>query len=643
MGSRWSIGFVPGLLLAVLSGPAFAWSPPVLMTKWGSQGSAPGQFANVAWPACSAGGNVYVSDFGNNRIQVFTNNGIFLTQWGTFGTGNGQFNEPMQIAVDGNGDVYVVDYNNVRIEKFTNSGVYITQFGASGYLDGEFRTVGAIATDASGNVYACDSNPRIQKFTGTGTFLTKWGTKGTGDGQFTLPRGIAVGPNGHVYVLDVDPLVAARVQEFTSSGAFIRKWGTEGVLDSEFVDPRGMAIDGSGRVYVTDEHANRVVVFSSDGIYLGKWGTQGSGSGQFMRALGVAVDASDHVFVSDANLYRVQKFGGSSVAYFPTLGSVRWVPNSIAQLHLILSWDNPGTQEATLALSGTVFPQPFGAFMPDGPPVGGFDVPPVPPGSRFDVFVDVPMDQLPPSAPRILPGGGPGPGDPCPPPGWAGNVDVVWSEAGAPARSDWHGGDLLVAPGAGYSYVHVVSGCASPQPAPWEIAGVCPGFTATLVEPDRVTPAPDSLPPGWDGFIRVAADGPMPIGTSCCFDLFLTCDEVPGRIQVCATTCAWAVSTGVPRQAPGDGFGIVDVSPNPADQAIAIRFAVPHDQAVTLEVFDAAGRRLRTLVDAVIPRGDHVQRWDGLGSDGGRLRPGTYFVRLRTVDRQDSRAITRVR
>jgi DNA-binding beta-propeller fold protein YncE len=35
--------------------------------------------------AVDSGNNVFVPDYGNNRIQVFSNNGIYLRDWGTEG------------------------------------------------------------------------------------------------------------------------------------------------------------------------------------------------------------------------------------------------------------------------------------------------------------------------------------------------------------------------------------------------------------------------------------------------------------------------------------------------------------------------------------------------------------------------------
>lgn len=63
-------------------------------------------------------GNVYAVDNLNARVQLFTSEGSFVTKWGSYGTALGQFDNPIGIAIDGNGDIYVADTNNYRIQKF---------------------------------------------------------------------------------------------------------------------------------------------------------------------------------------------------------------------------------------------------------------------------------------------------------------------------------------------------------------------------------------------------------------------------------------------------------------------------------------------------------------------------------------------
>ena len=61
---------------------------------------------------------VYVSEWGNHRVSVFTSEGQFVTSFGGLGEGPGQFVYPYGLAVDSSGVVYVCDGSNNRIQLF---------------------------------------------------------------------------------------------------------------------------------------------------------------------------------------------------------------------------------------------------------------------------------------------------------------------------------------------------------------------------------------------------------------------------------------------------------------------------------------------------------------------------------------------
>jgi DNA-binding beta-propeller fold protein YncE len=89
----------------------------VFVLKWGAVSPA-GHFKHPWGVAVDGGGNVYVADTDNHRIQKFDSNGNFITKWGSRGLGNGEFRSPSGVAVDAQGFVYVADTGNNRIQKF---------------------------------------------------------------------------------------------------------------------------------------------------------------------------------------------------------------------------------------------------------------------------------------------------------------------------------------------------------------------------------------------------------------------------------------------------------------------------------------------------------------------------------------------
>ena len=75
-------------------------------------------------------------------------------------------------------------------------------------------------------------------------------------------------------------------------------------------------------------------------------------------------------------------------------------------------------------------------------------------------------------------------------------------------------------------------------------------------------------------------------------------------------------------------ISLVEVSPNPFAGDAAFRFTIPQAAPVRLEIFDASGRAVRTLVDEVQRPGAHEARWDGRDSNQEPVAPGVYLYRL---------------
>lgn len=72
---------------------------------------------------------VYVTDFHDHRIQVFTQDGEFLRKWGSYGSGDGQLNVPFEVAIGPTGKAYVTDLQNHRVQVFTPEGEFLRKWG----------------------------------------------------------------------------------------------------------------------------------------------------------------------------------------------------------------------------------------------------------------------------------------------------------------------------------------------------------------------------------------------------------------------------------------------------------------------------------------------------------------------------------
>lgn len=77
-------------------------------------------------------------------------------------------------------------------------------------------------------------------------------------------------------------------------------------------------------------------------------------------------------------------------------------------------------------------------------------------------------------------------------------------------------------------------------------------------------------------------------------------------------------------------FALHQNHPNPFSRATRITFDLPRGERVSLDVYDAQGRRVRTLTSGWRPVGRHAVEWDQRDDDGGLVRPGVYLYRLRS-------------
>ena len=73
-----------------------------------------------------------------------------------------------------------------------------------------------------------------------------------------------------------------------------------------------------------------------------------------------------------------------------------------------------------------------------------------------------------------------------------------------------------------------------------------------------------------------------------------------------------------------------------------IRFLIPPDAVVRAEIFDAAGRHVRKLLDGSRNMGVHELQWDGRDDNGDAVASGIYLFRLSTGQDVTAARIIRV-
>jgi len=187
-------------------------------------------------------GNIYAAGFGSKIALKLSPEGIPLLQYVHPKITPGRL---FDIAVDSRGDVYISDFTNDTVYMFSNNGKYIRNIGTSGFDEGQFFGPTALTLDLDDNLYVIDSgNMRIQKFTPDGVFLLAFGKKGSKDGDFGNPSGIAVDYRGRIFVADHEKKT---IGVYDKSGNFISY-----LKGGDLEDPFGISFAGSNRLIVSD-------------------------------------------------------------------------------------------------------------------------------------------------------------------------------------------------------------------------------------------------------------------------------------------------------------------------------------------------------------------------------------------------------
>ncbi|MFO7652198.1 MAG: hypothetical protein R6X25_00060 [Candidatus Krumholzibacteriia bacterium] len=118
-----------------------------------------------------------------------------------------------------------------------------------------------------------------------------------------------------------------------------------------------------------------------------------------------------------------------------------------------------------------------------------------------------------------------------------------------------------------------------------------------------------------------------------------------GVDQVFVLPVACSDLTAVPDPTPTPAaIGLVSVAPNPFNPKTTIRFELPSRAAVTLRVFDVAGRLVRVLMEGEIhDRGRHEAVWLGRDDAGRRCASGTFFCRFEAGTHVETTRMTLVK
>lgn len=235
--------------------------PDGVIDSFGEYGAAPGQL-NEPWDvAVDDAGHIYVADTWNHRIQKFDADYTFLAGWGNavqvseLGVpgAQGNFYGPRGLDISPDGELYVTDTGNKRVQVFDLDGTFLREFGGRGTGAGRLDEPVGISINENGLVAVADTwNRRIQIFDAAGTVLRQW----------QIPSWSVTNPDEKPFLLWVGARIFVtdphrqRVLVFSDAGSY--QWSLSAAAGAGLSFPVGLAaVDDT--LYVSDVHNGELV------------------------------------------------------------------------------------------------------------------------------------------------------------------------------------------------------------------------------------------------------------------------------------------------------------------------------------------------------------------------------------------------
>ena len=78
-----------------------------------------------------------------------------------------------------------------------------------------------------------------------------------------------------------------------------------------------------------------------------------------------------------------------------------------------------------------------------------------------------------------------------------------------------------------------------------------------------------------------------------------------------------------------DQFELYQNHPNPFNPETTIRYGIPNDTQVKIDVYNSLGEKVRTLIDQNHKAGSHTVRWDAKNDEGRPVSGGIYVFRMK--------------
>ena len=192
--------------------------------------------------------NVFVTDRNLHSLLQFRKEDCKLVRrTGTEGAGEGQLDFPQSLCLDYNGDVYVADFCNNRVSVFSKQLQFKKCLGTQ-----QLKSPVDVKVTPNSLVILDWSRNCIHFYSRSGDLLSSCVTQGE-DGMVYKPKFFCLDTAGNILITGG---LSNDVKILSPSGHLIHKIGKEGHERGEFVYPHGICVSELGTIFVVSWNNN---------------------------------------------------------------------------------------------------------------------------------------------------------------------------------------------------------------------------------------------------------------------------------------------------------------------------------------------------------------------------------------------------
>ena len=200
------------------------------------------------WVIAVTEDNVFVTDWDLDALLQFSKKDYKLVgRTGTKGRGEGQLHSPSGLCTDYNGDVYVADYCNDRVSVFSKDLNFLKHL----FLQ-QLRCPHDVKVTPN-SVVVLDWSPNcIHFFSRSGALLRSCVTQGE-DGMVYHSSFFCLDPAGNILITD---LFRHNIKILSPSGQLMHTIGKKGHGRGELLSPWGICLSQTGTIFVISDSNN---------------------------------------------------------------------------------------------------------------------------------------------------------------------------------------------------------------------------------------------------------------------------------------------------------------------------------------------------------------------------------------------------